>query len=97
MGENIAGQGVILGAQYVRDFDAFVTKNAAQYSRTPTFPIDEIPRGSRRHLGGGIWLARCRECDNYVLTYGTAWCYEFGKHERDHGLDVVGINVAILP
>lgn len=96
-GENIKPAGMILGAQYVRDVEAFVEENRKRYERSPVIAADDIPRGHRCHVGNGVWLARCRECDDYALTYGTAWCYEFGMHEYEHGLDVVGITIGMLP
>lgn len=98
-GVNIAGDGVTLGAEYVRDRKAFIYKNRMHYANTPVTPPDNVPRGQYRHIGGGLWLKRCRECDDYIVSYGAVQYYrEFAEHEhKTHGLDVVGYNVAMLP
>lgn len=70
---------------------------AITHLRTPTIEADDVPRGAYMHLGGGLWLKRCRSCDDYMLSYGTVgYWLPFAEHEYAHGLDVVGYNVAML-
>jgi hypothetical protein len=97
IGNNIAGAD-ILGAKYVRDLDEFFQKNEAKYQETPVFSEDIIPRGASAHIGEGIFLTRCTECDDYALTYGMlGYIYELAQHKTAHGLtDVPGLHVALL-
>lgn len=101
-GVNVAGEGVILGGRYVKNFDAFVAKNQERYAHTPVFNVEdfEIPAGRAVHVGDGIWYHACSAplCDTYMLTYGMiSFIHEFAKHEASHGGEVPGWNVGLLP
>lgn len=100
MGSNIAGTDVIVGTEYIREgeMERFMRRLDEQYSRTPVFDAERIPRGKHMHIGDGVWLRRCRECDDYIKTYGAIdYIREFAEHEADHGLIVPGYNQALLP
>lgn len=63
----------------------------------PSYEADIVPNGRAAHVGGGVWLARCLECDDYTLTWGhLGWNYDLAMHTRAHGVDVVGVNVGMM-
>lgn len=98
-GVNLAGEGVILGTTYLDPDEAeeFIERCATLYAKTPVFAAADVPRGQYIHVGEGVWLKRCRGCDDYVMTYGTIlFTPVIGEHERTHELDVVGINIPLL-
>jgi hypothetical protein len=98
LGNNIAGHKVVLGARYVTDPDAFIAKNEKRFRNTPIIEQKAIPNGRYCHIGNGVWLRRCSACDDYTLTYGTVlYLNEHLLHEASHGIDVIGVNVPILP
>jgi hypothetical protein len=98
LGNNIAGHKVVLGARYVTDSDAFIAKNTKRHQNTPIFEQKAIPQGRYCHIGDGVWLRRCSACDDYTLTYGTVlYLNEHLRHEASHGIDVIGVNIPILP
>jgi len=74
-----------------------IARITSRYAETPVFDPDVVPRGRYAHIGGGIWLRRCRECDDYVRSYGSvAYLYPFARHEASHGVDVAGYNTPML-
>jgi hypothetical protein len=96
---NVAGAGVILGADYVVDKAAFIESNAERYALTPVFPVEGIPSGKYVHIGEGVWKKTCSEpgCDVFMLSYGSvAYFRVFAEHEASHGRDVPGFNVPLL-
>jgi hypothetical protein len=95
-GVNVFGEGVIAGLDHVKDRDAYIVEMEDRFAATPVFPQDIIPRGRQAHIGDGVWLKRCQACDDFMLTYGTAFIMKFALHEREHGVDVVGVNVPLL-
>lgn len=98
MAVNLAGENVILGAEYVQDREVFIAKTEDTYKLTPVFNADEIPQGRYGHIGSGVWLKRCSCCPDYVLTYGTvAFNHVIAKHEANHNLVVPGWNAPLLP
>lgn len=96
LGTNIAGENVILGADYARDREKFIDETATRFKNTPVFDADVIPRGRTVHIGDGVWLKRCPSCDDYGLTYGTPYIMEIAKHIADHGNVVPGYNTPLL-
>lgn len=71
-----------------------------QYAITPImFPVFTISGGSSRHVGDGIWVARCRSCNKAMTYYGAQGRHStIGDHEvEEHNDEVAGINVAMLP
>lgn len=71
-----------------------------QFAITPVmFPIFNISGGSSRHVGDGIWVARCRSCNKAMTYYGAQSRHStIGDHEVEmHDDEVAGINVAMLP
>lgn len=76
--------------------DHFMSKTEAAefYAETPIFELEEIGPGVGAHIGDGVFLYRCRNCDDYYLSYGpTPRYWNIGPHERQtHGLDVPGLN-----
>lgn len=92
---NIHGDNVITGKQVHKGKDVRVT-----YANTPVFDPDTIPPGRSAHIGGGVFRTVCAgDCGAYVDNYGGGyWLPELRHHEhRAHGLDVVGVNVSMLP
>lgn len=93
---NIYGEGVIIGAPVHKGTD-----KRTKYARTPVFDPSEIPAGRQAHIGGGVFRRKCAdpECGVYADTWGGVWWVpKLAHHEhQDHGLDVVGVNVAVLP
>jgi hypothetical protein len=97
LGHNIAGEGVILGAEFVKGKDAFLDKNKARYADTPVFDPDIIPSGRYVHIGDGVWLRRCSDCEDFTLSYGSIiYLREHAQHELTHGGNVLGANVPLL-
>lgn len=71
-----------------------------QFAITPImFPIFNISGGGSRHVGDGIWVARCRSCNKAMTYYGAqARNSTIGDHEVEaHNDEVAGINIAMLP
>jgi hypothetical protein len=99
MGNNIAGENVILGASFVRDKAGFIAHNEEKYAATPVFGADSIPRGRNAHIGDGIWMRRCTSCDDFTLSYGSiAYLHDHAAHEASHlGSVVPGFNSPLLP
>lgn len=92
---NLHGNNVITGKQVHKGKDVRVT-----YALTPVFDHASIPAGRSAHIGQGVFRSVCAGgCGAYVDNYGAAyWIPELRRHEHyDHGLDVVGVNVAMLP
>lgn len=90
---NLNGPGVIAGIKVYKGRDC-----ADTYARTPVFDAESIPNGKYAHIGGAVWRKVCRACPAYVDNYGAVqWLPELAHHERAHGLDVVGVNIAMLP
>lgn len=91
---NLAGAGVILGEPVYKGRDARIV-----HANTPVHDPAEIPQGGAWHIGGGVWRSVCRECPAYVDTWGLPGLVTpVQQHEHDvHGLDVIGVNVAVLP
>lgn len=55
----------------------------ADEHNTPSLKENDIPRGRMVHTGGGIWLKRCSECDDFVRVYGMLmFVHEMSQHER---------------
>lgn len=99
-GNNIAGWGTILGASYV-DEATLAEEVAERYHHTPVFDPTTIPAGRYVHIGDGIWMHRCHECMDYILSYGSiAYLSAFAAHEATHAellaAGIVGWNVGIL-
>lgn len=69
---------------------------AGRYADTPTW---EPRRGMSVHIGGGVFVTVCAECDRAVRHIGAVPRYAtVGQHEvTDHGMQVPGINVGMLP
>lgn len=88
--------GEILGAPVYKGRDVRL-----QYALTPAFDPATIPAGRAAHVGGGVWRKVCASpgCGAYVETWGMPWLVvqPIASHERAHGLDVIGVNVAVLP
>jgi hypothetical protein len=95
-GNNFAGEGVILGAGYVQNQEEFIAKNAEKYAETPVFDINIVPRGFHVHVGNGVWMKRCNDCNDYMLSYGTPFIMDFARHEASHGRKVAGVNVPLF-
>jgi hypothetical protein len=80
--------------------DRFMTKEVAAqvYSETPVWELEQIGPGMSCHIGDGIFLTRCRSCDDFHLAYGAAPRHgTIGMHEvKVHGLDVPGLNSAFM-
>lgn len=69
---------------------------ADRYRNTPMW----VPRrGLSVHVGGGMFVSVCAECDHAVRHIGPVPRYATtGSHEVDaHGAQVPGINVGMLP
>lgn len=66
------------------------------YSRTP---IWTPRRGLCVHIGGGVFVTVCGECDHAMRSLGGVPRYAtVGAHEvAEHGALVPGINVGMLP
>lgn len=61
------------------------------YSHNP----DAVPRGRGGHIGDGVWLQRCGQCDDYALSYGSL---PYSNYVRGHERTVHGtLPVALLP
>lgn len=97
-GMNINGEGFISGAKFVEDKKAFIEETRKRYKKTPVIDMDKVPNGKQMHIGEGIWLKRCPECDIFELIYGgLSFVYTLDMHTyKAHKVDVVGINVAML-
>ncbi len=93
---HIVHEGIARGpARLTNDFLRSIEQ---RYRTTPVFDPNTIPRGYRAHIGGGIWMRRCRECDDYALTYGSVvYIWQLANHEAEHNIDVPGHNVPLLP
>lgn len=93
---NIHGAGDIQGAPVHKGTDKRVT-----YARTPVFDAETIPAGRSVHIGGGVFRHMCSKpgCGMYADTWGAQmWIPALANHEHsDHALDVVGVNVGMLP
>lgn len=76
-------------------------RNTDAYGDTPTYDADTIPGGRCAHIGGGVFLKRCRRCDDYMLTYGgPPYVRPFAEHEATHPEllgTIPGHDLAILP
>jgi hypothetical protein len=70
-----------------------------KYAGTPAWLPERVPPGRCAHIGRGVWLTRCHECDYSVAHYGCIPFYAtVGPHEVEmHGAQVPGINVGMLP
>lgn len=89
---NLNGENVIEGHPVHKSRDCRDT-----YASTPVFDAESVPPGRKVHIGGGVWRTTCRACPAYVDSWGAqGWIPILAHHEREHGLDVVGINVAVL-
>lgn len=94
LGNDIAGR--VLGFAGVVTAER-IQRVTSRYTATPSFEPGAIPRGAYAHIGGGVWLRRCRDCDDYVRSYGSVgYLYEFARHEASHGLEVVGFNAPMM-
>lgn len=92
---NILGDNVIQGNPVHKGKDCRVT-----YANTPVFPPDIIPPGRSAHIGNGVFRSMCAGgCGAYADNWGGGyWIPELRHHEHSaHDLDVVGVNVAMLP
>ena len=59
----------------------------AMYQATPVFGPDDVPRGRTAHIGGGVFLSRCPDCDDYVRTFGAVlFIAEFAHGIRQEAL-----------
>lgn len=72
---------------FAKDDDPRIEAFAGRYAATPVW--DVIPRGWVAHIGGGIFLHRCRECDDYVRSYGAVlFIRALDIHQREaHGIE----------
>ena len=61
---------------------------ASTYQATPVFEPASIPRGQTWHVGGGVFLSRCPDCDDYVRCHGSVqFLPDFADHQfRAHGI-----------
>lgn len=92
---NILGDGIIVGDPVHKGSDYRV-----QYANTPVFAPEIIPPGRAAHVGNGVFRYVCAGgCGLFAERWGGwGWCPEMAEHEhKDHGLDVPGYNVAMLP
>lgn len=92
---NILGEGKISGnpVHKGRDYREI-------YANTPVFDSQSVPAGRTLHIGNGVFRSMCSGgCGAYADTWsGVYWVPTLRHHEHDeHGLDVVGVNVAMLP
>lgn len=47
--------------------------------------VAEVQRGEEGHIGGGVFLRRCTDCDDYTLTAGPSiWTTDMQKHLLRH-------------
>jgi len=72
----------------------------AMYKNTPVFKPEIIPNGRSAHIGNGVFRSICAGgCGAYADTWGGGyWIPELRYHEHnEHGLDVVGVNIGMLP
>lgn len=78
-------RGTIYGAEHV-DEKVHAIKMSGRFMRTPVH--SEVPRGRHLHIGDGIFLFRCPECDAYVRSYGGILVIPaFDQHlEQEHGI-----------
>jgi hypothetical protein len=85
--------GVIHGSRVHKGVDKAIT-----YAKTPVLAPEVILPGRWGHVGGGVWRGVCAlpECGAYVEQWGTGWNGDLAHHEHSHGLDVVGVNVAMF-
>jgi hypothetical protein len=85
--------GVIHGSRVHKGVDKAIT-----YAKTPVLAPEVILPGRWGHVGGGVWRGVCAlpECGSYVEQWGTGWNGDLAHHEHSHGLDVVGVNVAMF-
>jgi len=97
MAQNIAGENVILGADYARDREAFIAEMAERYALTPVFDPAVIPAGRAAHIGNGVFYRHCSGCEDFALTYGTPFIMAIAQHEASHGGLVAGYNSPLLP
>lgn len=70
--------------------------------QTPQWHDAQVPQdflGSWNSVEAGMWRMRCRECGlTYDSEHVTQRYNGIGMHEfKEHGLDVPGINVGLLP
>lgn len=92
---NILGDNTIQGKPTHKGKDARIT-----YAKTPVFDPESIPAGKTMHIGNGIFRTVCAGgCGAYADTWGpVTWIPELRHHEHyEHGLDIPGVNVALLP
>lgn len=75
------------------EHDAQLSARAqVRFAKTPVFKRSDIPRGRSAHIGGGVFLRRCRECNDFVLTFGHPYCSPIEDHESaKHGIMYGGI------
>lgn len=88
--EGIAGGPARITNDFLRSIEQ-------RHRKTPVFDPNEVPRAYRAHIGGGIWIKRCRYCDDYALTYGSlVYIWQLAQHEATHGEDVPGYNTPLM-
>lgn len=77
----------------------WMTRERAEevYAATPAWR--DIPPGRSAHVGGGLWRTVCSSCPYSLEHWGAMPQYATtGPHEvSEHGAQVAGINVGILP
>lgn len=79
--------GAVYGAAHQPDEVEYASEVALRFDCTPVYP--EVPRGKYLHIGEGVFLRRCPECDAFVRSYaGIVYIPAFDQHLRDeHGID----------
>lgn len=76
---------------------------ADKYRKTPAWDAENIRENRDRaqgsyHIGNGVWLAVCPECDAETQTHGNVMIWNgIGQHRVDeHGHAIPGLSVGIL-